>query len=186
MRPNLTVIRQSPRHIALIAFSVCTPIAIACGSLTFSVYGLGFHTAIFTYAILLLAYGAWGEFRENRREVEIKMDSRTVSIHERTLTGKRRISTFHLSSLTSVASYIGPGKLNSVRVELFTHNLTHGLFVCRFEPAPNGAEPIEAQNLRNQLAVELGLVDEGFLGGRFRPPRFVQKIAKTPGEAIVR
>ena len=153
------------------AFLMSLPVVVTGTYLTFLAYGLGAHTVLFIYAILVLGYGAWSEFRLNQRQVEIRLTSRKVHVCERTLFGRRKISTFSIDDFTSVASYIGPGKLASVQVDLLTKDATNGLLACQFRPDTDGGEPEDAQNLRARLATTLSLVDQGFLGGCFRPRR---------------
>jgi hypothetical protein len=173
---DLTCLRRSPRRIVLLVLVVCAPISLLAGILTFDVYGLGAHTALFAYVVVLLGYLAWSEFRLNQREVRIDASNRVISIHEMTFLRQRRVSTFVADSFYAVVSYIGPGKSPCVCVELMTQDSRHGLRISEFRVTAWMDEPPEAQQLRLQLSTVLGLQDGGFLGARFPLRRFKEQL----------
>lgn len=145
------------------------------GILTFHVYGLGAHTALFPYVVVLLGGFAWSEFRLNQREIHIDASNRVISIHEITFLRQKRVSTFAVDSFYAVVSYMGPGNSPVACVELMTQDSRYGLRISEFQVTAWMAEPPEAQQLRAQLSTMLGLKDGGFLGGRFPLRRFKEQ-----------
>lgn len=137
-----------------------------------------FDTKKFIMAVVCAGIGLilfWDRVIANRREVTLDAASGQVTISRVTAFFKQKQRFYPLELFGSVQSYILQGKSPVNRVELVTKTGGEALLLALFEPAnvapsffsfPADGENKNAERLRQEIAVHLGLLDRGFLGNR--------------------
>ncbi|MPT10886.1 MULTISPECIES: hypothetical protein [Comamonas] len=117
----------------------------------------------------------WGKVIANRRQVNLDAAAGQVTISRVSALFRPKQRTYPLEMFGSVQSYILQGKFPINRVELVTKAGGEALMVAQFAPAnfapsffsfPADGENKCAASLRQEIAVQLGLLDRGFLGNR--------------------
>lgn len=117
----------------------------------------------------------WDKVIANRRRVTLDAASSQVIISSVSAFFKPKQRVYPLELFGSVQSYIQQGKSPVNRVELVTKTGGQALLLALFKPAnaapsffsfPAQGENKNAERLRQEIAVHLGLADRGFLGNR--------------------
>ena len=117
----------------------------------------------------------WDKLIANQRKVTLDASGGQVTISRVSAFFKPKQCSYPLEMFGSVQSYILQGKSPDNRVELVTKTGGEALLLALFEPAnvapsffsfPKDGENKSAERLRQEIAVQLGLLDRGFLGNR--------------------
>lgn len=133
------------------------------------------------YLFISLVFGGiglisfWDKVIANRRQVNLDAAAGQVTISRVSAFFRPKRRSYPLEMFGSVQSYILQGKFPINRVELVTKAGGEALMVAQFAPAnvvpsffslPADGENKCAASLRQEIAVQLGLLDRGFLGNR--------------------
>ena len=123
------------------------------------------------FGLLLL----WDKVIASRRRVTLDAASGQVVISRVSALFKPKQRVYPLELFGSVHSYILQGKSPVNRLELVTKTGGEALLLALFEPAniassffsfPVDGESKSAERLRQEISVQLDLLDRGFLGNR--------------------
>ena len=129
-------------------------------------------------AIFLLVpiFGGWSQAIERLRRCEIDPANRKVTVHTLTMWFAPKVQSYSLDQFGAVRSYLVGHKRVDCHVELVTKPGGEGLLLATFPPnststsfwsIPKDSEPATAQTLRQRVAGQCGLEDQGFLGRRW-------------------
>ena len=117
----------------------------------------------------------WNKVIASRRQVTLNAASGQVTISRVSAFFKPKQRVYPLELFGSVQSYIVQGKFPINRLEIVTKTGGEALLLALFEPSnvassffslPKDGENKNAERLRQKIAVQLGLLDRGFLGNR--------------------
>ena len=117
----------------------------------------------------------WDKVIANRRRVTLDAAKGQVTISRVSAFFKPKQRVYPLELFGSVQSYIEQGKFPINRLEIVTKTGGEALLLALFEPSnvassffsvPKDGENKSAERLRQKIAVQLGLLDRGFLGNR--------------------
>lgn len=150
-------------------------------SLGMAIFGLllgFFDSKGLVMAAVFAGFGSlllWDKVVANRRRVTLDAAKGQVIISRVSVFFKPKQRVYPLELFGSVQSYILPGKTSVNRVELITKTGGEALLLALFEPSnlapsffsfPKDGENKDAECLRQEIAVQLGLLDRGFLGNQ--------------------
>ena len=117
----------------------------------------------------------WDKVIANQRRVTLDAAKGQVTISRVSAFFKPKHRVYPLELFGSVQSYIVQGKFPINRLEIVTKTGGEALLLALFEPSnvassffslPKDGENKGAERLRQKIAVQLGLLDRGFLGSR--------------------
>lgn len=144
--------------------------------------GIGIADVLwFCFCISLGLVAAYGEAIRRSRVVVVDVPNGIVFVRRRSWLWQERCERYSLARFGRVRSIVGNiGKHNSVHVDLIERESGSALTLALYSPSsdaksfmdiPTDREPWAAAELRREIARETGLIDSGFEGNQFPPPR---------------
>jgi hypothetical protein len=136
----------------------------------------GLSKELLVASVVLVALAAlvyWVKLVQRHRWCEIAPHANQVTVHSVSPFFSARKQHYPLSQFGSVRSYITPGRFARNRVELVSKAGGEALLVAWFAPSngarsfwstPTEAESPKAASVREAIANQCALVDNGFLG----------------------